>query len=375
MPNFIDYVDIGSAAARGQWQAILTRTAVTAGRQVNFLPVETLTCLAASFLVNHRKYGGSTAHLAEEPVPTLGRLFQRPNSSVLAKMANLDGSRRNGAKHEIEVAAHLLAVPGRLGAVYRVILAAARDVGIDSKNLPDFLGLADDDTDLRLSGQGQLETAEIESAVQATSIGWLKSRADLDEQTTERLLVAAARVGQHRFANEVLRNHDHRCVFCGLSVRMAGDRAARMLIASHIKPWRASTPAERLDARNGLTACPTHDVAFDTGLMTVNGGLRIHLKPSLANAVRTDTAARAAFGRPPLAHSLLLPAAAPSPRARYLTWHHLHVYGGTPSMAPSELGRANAVKFADSPSPGSARDLPNNSRRARDQDDGSDRSE
>ncbi|MGQ5263301.1 HNH endonuclease [Micromonospora sp. ZYX-F-536] len=375
MPNFIDYVDIGPAAARSQWQAVLARTPVTAGRQVNFLPVETLTCLAASFLVNHRKYGGSTAHLAEEPVPTLGRLFQRPNSSVLAKMANLDGSRRNGAKHEIEVAAHLLAVPGRLGVIYRVILAAARDLGIGSKNLPDFLSLADDGGELRLSGQDRLETAAVESAVQATSIEWLKSRADLDEQTTERLLVAAVRVGQHRFANEVLRNHHHRCVFCGLSVKIAGDRAARMLVASHIKPWRVSTPAERLDARNGLTACPTHDVAFDTGLMTVNGGLRIHLKPSLADAVLKDAAARAAFGRPPLADSLLLPATAPSPRARYLNWHHHHVYGGTPSMAPSELRPRARPEPAGSPSPVSARDLANHSRRARDQDDGADRSE
>ncbi|MBF5032973.1 HNH endonuclease [Micromonospora sp. ANENR4] len=333
MPTFVDYVEISPAAAREQWQAILTRTPVTAGRQVAFLPVETLTCLAASLLVNHRKYGGSTAHRAEEPVPALGRLFQRPNSSVLAKMANLDGSRRNGAKYEIEVAAHLLAVPGRLSAVYRVILAAARDVGIGSENLPDFLGLTNDDTDLRLIGQDELEAAEVEEAVQATSTAWLESRADLDEQTTERLLVAAARIGQHRFAKEVLRNHDHRCVFCGLSVKVAGDRASRMLVASHIKPWRTSTPAERLDARNGLTACPTHDVAFDTGLMTVNGGLRIHLKPSLADAVRTDTATRAAFGRPPLADRLLLPAAAPPPRARYLTWHHLHIFGDTPSTA------------------------------------------
>ncbi|WP_407664684.1 HNH endonuclease [Micromonospora tarensis] len=32
-----------------------------------------------------------------------------------------------------------------------------------------------------------------------------------------------------------------------------------MLVASHIKPWRVSTHAERLDPRNGLAACPTHD--------------------------------------------------------------------------------------------------------------------
>lgn len=93
---------------------------------MNSVPVETVLSLAASLLVNHRKYGGSTSDRAEEPVPTLAALFRRRNSSILAKMANLDGSRRNGAKHEVEVAAVLLSQPGRLGAAYRVILAAAR---------------------------------------------------------------------------------------------------------------------------------------------------------------------------------------------------------------------------------------------------------
>ncbi len=135
-----------------------------------------------------------------------------------------------------------------------------------------------------------------------------------------------ARVGQHRFASEVLRNHQHQCVFCGLAVHARGTRAQRMLVASHIKPWRVSSTAERLDARNGLTACPTHDVAFDVGLLTVNGGLRIHVLPSLDHATRSDPAARAAFGRPPLAERLLLPTGAPHPKVEYLSWHHRNVF-------------------------------------------------
>ena len=51
-------------------------------------------------------------------------------------------------------------------------------------------------------------------------------------------------------------------------------------------------PSERLDPRNGLAACPVHDVAFDTGLLTVNGGLRIHVARSLAGAVQSDPLAR-----------------------------------------------------------------------------------
>src|SRR5262245_61167199 len=83
-----DYLDISVAAARQQWRALETRPRVATGRQVDFVPVETLLCLAASLLVNHRRYGGSTAHRAEPPVPSLASLFRRPNSSILAKMAN-----------------------------------------------------------------------------------------------------------------------------------------------------------------------------------------------------------------------------------------------------------------------------------------------
>jgi putative restriction endonuclease len=88
-----DFLDLTAGRARQQFRELRRRSPVSSGRQVTFLLVETLLCLAASFLVNHRRFGGSTAHQAPEPVPTLARLFSQPPSSVLAKMANLDGSR------------------------------------------------------------------------------------------------------------------------------------------------------------------------------------------------------------------------------------------------------------------------------------------
>jgi hypothetical protein len=106
----------------------------------------------------------------------------------------------------------------------------------------------------------------------------------------------------------------NRCVFCGFSP--AGFGGKKLLLAGHIKPWKDSTPRERLDPRNGLAACPAHDVAFDTGVLTVNGGLRIHLAPTLADAVLADPLARQFYGRPPLRRTLLLPAdAQPRPRS------------------------------------------------------------
>jgi hypothetical protein len=70
--DLAEYLDLTVSQAREQFQALLARRPVPHGRQVAFLPVETLLCLAASFLVNHRRYGGGTAHRAPEPVPIPG---------------------------------------------------------------------------------------------------------------------------------------------------------------------------------------------------------------------------------------------------------------------------------------------------------------
>jgi putative restriction endonuclease len=99
-----------------------------------------------------------------------------------------------------------------------------------------------------------------------------------------------------------------------------------MLLAGHIKPWKDSTPRERLDPSNGLAACPAHDVAFDTGMLTVNGGLRIHVARSLADATKTDPLARQYYGKPPLREAILLPEGAQAPARKYLDWHRQRIF-------------------------------------------------
>lgn len=317
------YLDLTVGQARVQISAIRGRGPVGPGeRQVAFTPVETLLCLAASFLVNHRHFGGGTAHRAPEPVQALARLFSRRPSSVLAKMANLDGSRSHGARWDALAGAILRDDPRLFTDIYRRILQAARADGIGPGMLPDFLGF-EHGGELALLGQDELDPSVLEASLSAQ----LASRAPgggLPEKDTERILMAAARVGQHVFTLHVLRNCGSRCVFCGLAPSSFG--AQRMLLAGHIKPWKDSTPTERLDHRNGLAACPTHDVAFDTGLLTVNGGLRIHLAGTLAAAVRTDPLTRQYYGCPPLHKVLLLPAGAEPPARKYLDWHREKIF-------------------------------------------------
>lgn len=311
-----DYLDLTISAARPQYQMLLERQPVSSGKQVRFLPVETLLCLAASFVVNHRSFGGANAHRAPEPVPSLSRLFSRRASSVLAKMANLDDSRPHGAKWDAMAGAILRERPRLFTRVYRVLFHSARAEGIDPDRLPDFLEL-ERGGEFQLLGQDELDPSEMDelrSGVEAAG----------DSPETERITLAAVRAGQHIFALSVLRNCGGCCVFCGLNPSIF--RARRMLIASHIKPWRDSSPGERLDMRNGLAACPTHDIAFDTGLLTIDDDLYIRIADVLADAMRTDRMVRQYYGRPPMREKILFPPQAQLPNPKYLDWHREHVF-------------------------------------------------
>jgi len=317
-----DYLDLTVGQAREQFRVLTGRRPAQGGGQVTFMPVETLLCLAASFLINHRHYGGATAHQAPEPVPSLARLFSRPPSSVLAKMANLDGSRSHGGRWDVLAGAILRDDPAHFSRVYRVLLEAARAEGVGPTSLPDFLGL-EHGGELALLGQEELDISVLEANLR-DQLSRRSSGTLWSELETERILLAAVRVGQHVFAQQVLINCGSRCVFCGLRPTTFG--AKRMLMAGHIKPWKDSTSSERLDPRNGLAACPAHDVAFDTGMLAVNGGLRIHLARPLAEAIETDPLARQYYGRPPLLEVLLLPDDAQPPATRYLDWHRRNVF-------------------------------------------------
>lgn len=80
----------------------------------------------------------------------------------------------------------------------------------------------------------------------------------LDETIREQLV--RARRGQGLFRKRVL-DIEPVC-------RITGIATPNLLIASHIKPWRAcQTAAERLDGANGLMMAPHADFLFDRGLL------------------------------------------------------------------------------------------------------------
>lgn len=319
-----DYLKIDADEAVRQWGAVLSRDPPAPGRrQETFRPIEVVLCFALFRLLDPRRFGGANIHLLPEAARTLAQTLRRPPGSLTNKMLNLSFERAHGGKAEPELFLRLSVEPERFLGLYLTILEAARAVGLGQDRVPDFL---DTGQPVALLGQEELGESEIDIAVDehrddATTA---RLREWLGEAGTERLVEQRIRLGQHRFAAAVLAVYDRRCGFCGFSPQGLGARG--LLVASHIKPWAAcDDDRERLDPRNGVAACPTHDKAFDGGLLTVNGGYRIHRARNL-EARMADRVTESFFGPDIVGERLLLGARAQGPSKRYLDYHRLHVF-------------------------------------------------
>jgi predicted restriction endonuclease len=89
--------------------------------------------------------------------------------------------------------------------------------------------------------------------------------------------LAKARVGQGLFRKRVM-------LLSG-SCRVTGVTENRVLIASHIKPWKSSTNPERISGYNGILLSPHVDALFDDHLMTFEDDGRIRVHDSLSGDV------------------------------------------------------------------------------------------
>jgi len=313
-----DYLEIDADAARRQWQAILDRESPTPGkRQEPFRPIEVVLCFGLFRLLDPRRFGGANLHLLPHEAKALARTFRRPPGSLTNKMLNLSFDRAHGGRVEPELFVRLNADPQRFLRVYLTIVDAARSLGLGGDRVPDYLGTAQD---ARLLGQDELGSKEIGIALDEHRDDPEVSRLRpvLGAAATERLVEQRVRLGQHRFAAAVLTAFDRHCGFCGFTP--SGLGAVGLIVASHIKPWADCNDRERLDPRNGIAACPTHDKAFDAGLLTVNGGLRIHRAPRLEVRL-ADRVTESFFGAGTIRERLLLGTSGEAPATRYLDYH------------------------------------------------------
>ncbi|SFQ58414.1 HNH endonuclease [Flavobacterium akiainvivens] len=108
---------------------------------------------------------------------------------------------------------------------------------------------------------------------------------------SEKTTIILSRIGQGKYRSDLI-NLWNTC-----SISKFKD--IRLLIASHIKPWKISNNSERIDKFNGLLLLPTYDKLFDLGfisfedsgkiiisneisdldLIGINPNIRIDLKP------------------------------------------------------------------------------------------------
>jgi putative restriction endonuclease len=326
MADAVDaYLQLTEAQARAQWQSIHQR--VPLARQVAFLPVETLLSYALFYLLNPHRFGGGNIDQVPPEVKALAATFKRSAGSLTNKMLNLDGSRANSARHEPELFIRLQE-PGRFEPLYRRILKAARLEGFGEAQVPDFLGALDGDEPIALLGQEELGPVQVASALdqmfhQQRQLG---AAFGFTETETSRLVEQRVRLGQHRFARAVLTNYRWTCGFCGFAPGRL--RGYGLLIASHVKPWAKSDDKERADVANGICACPTHDSAFDAGLLTVAADLQIRRAGVLERHMVDNASLNRMFGAPAMRGALLVPAAAERPRSEFLTFHQANVFRG-----------------------------------------------
>jgi len=324
MAELRDYLELTPSEARRQWERVRARA--PRRRQEPFLPVETILCYGLFFVVNPHSYGGRNIDRAPAPIHRLAASLVRTPGSITSKMLNLDGSRAHGGTVEPEVFIRFVADPELFRNAYLVALQTAWDAGLTSQEVPDFLGLAD--SAFELLGQDEIGNSELSLAIREADaeITQWRECMNMSRADTERLVEQRARVGQHRFAREVLQNFDWTCAFCGFGPKhLLGHK---LIVASHIKPWSKSNRRERLDPRNGVAACPVHDAAFDTGLLTVNGGLRVHRADVLEISLVHDQGVEEYFAPPTLRGQLVVPDGGRAPLERYLRFHQENVYKG-----------------------------------------------
>ena len=116
--------------------------------------------------------------------------------------------------------------------------------------------------------QNENENEELSISIENEELSIVETITSDIKESTERDQLIKARNGQGRFKQNV------ETIETGC--RATGVKKKILLIASHIKPWRFSDNAERLDGNNGLLFSPHIDKLFDQGWITfsTNGDLQ-----------------------------------------------------------------------------------------------------
>lgn len=92
--------------------------------------------------------------------------------------------------------------------------------------------------------------------------------------STERTGLVTSRVGQGAYRKSILHRWEYKCAVTRFS-------DTRILIASHIVPWKDSSDQQRLDVDNGILLSPNYDALFDRRLITFDYSGKIILSDQI----------------------------------------------------------------------------------------------
>jgi hypothetical protein len=151
------------------------------------------------------------------------------------------------------------------------------DISIDRNDKEYFFDL--------FSISKQIESENVENAMGFELFhGELEQLKEIETNSnlslTEKVQLSISRIGQGLFRRNLITE----CICCPIT----GVDDPRLLIASHIKPWRVANNQERLYEKNGLLLSPTYDKLFDQGFISFNSNknLIVSNEVSLLNRKR-----------------------------------------------------------------------------------------
>lgn len=118
-----------------------------------------------------------------------------------------------------------------------------------------------------------------------------------------------SRRGQDVFRKGLMDYWQGCCAITGLDI-------PELLRASHAKPWKDATDAERLDVHNGLLLTAHLDAAFDRGLISIDDDGKVIQSPRLSKLGATILGVNASSAVRSLAPAHM----------SYLAWHRANVF-------------------------------------------------
>jgi hypothetical protein len=128
-------------------------------------------------------------------------------------------------------------------------------------------------TNKNFGGQGWVQVPDAEENSVVESLLKVFTTDSQNPLVTSKISEIVVRVGQQKFRNN-LKSMWGCCAITGLDVE-------RLLVASHIKPWKDSNGIEKLDRYNGFLLAPHLDAAFDNGFITFDTKGKIQISQAL----------------------------------------------------------------------------------------------